>query len=103
MDSILTDIMEAIDNWLDNLTIMEERYNQIQNTQDRIQQTLLQMKYEGEVSPEIQFIANLWTEILNLLNTDNKKQLLMNILLLFETGGISRVFAYYLIVNICLL
>ena len=99
MDSILTDIVEAIDIWLDNLTVKEEKYNQIQNTQDRIQQTLLQLKYEGEVSTEIQFIANLWTDILNSLGTDtSREQLIMKILMLFESGGISRDLAYQLIV-----
>ena len=91
------DIMEAIDDWLESLTIKEEKYNEIQTTQDKIQQTLLQMKYEGELSTEVQFIGNLWIDI---LNTVNKEQLLMKILMLLEIGGISRNFAYQLIVNL---
>ena len=91
------DIMEAIDDWLESLTIKEEKYNEIQTIQDKIQQTLLQMKYEGELSTEVQFIGNLWIDI---LNTVNKEQLLMKILMLLEIGGISRNFAYQLIVNL---
>ena len=91
--------MEAIDIWLDNLTVKQERYIQIQNPQDRIRQTLLQMRYEGELSTEIQFIANLWIDILNSLSTDNKEQLLMKVLMMFETGVISRGFAYQLIID----
>ena len=60
------------------------------------------MQYEGEGSTKIQFISNLWTDILNLLNANNKEQLFIKMLLLFATGGISRDFAYHLIVNICL-
>ena len=97
MDSILTDVMTAIDDWLDNLTIKEEKYNQIQNAQDRIQQTLLQMQFEGEVSTEIEFIGNLWIDI---LNTDNPEELLMKILMLLEIGAISRDLTYQLIVKL---
>ena len=99
MGSILADIVEVIDIWLDNLTVKQERYIQIQNPQDRIRQTLLQMRYEGELSTEIQFIANLWIDILNSLSTDNKEQLLMKVLMMFETGVISRGFAYQLIID----
>ena len=101
MESILTDIVDAIDIWLENLTVKEEKYNQVQNTQDRIQQTILQMRFEGEVSAEIQNIANLWIEILNLLSSDAyKEELVMKILLLFEIGGISRSLTYQFIVNL---
>lgn len=89
--------MTAIDDWLDNLTIKEEKYNQIQNAQDRIQQTLLQMQFEGEVSTEIEFIGNLWIDI---LNTDNPEELLMKILMLLEIGAISRDLTYQLIVKL---
>ena len=100
MDSILTDVVEVIDIWLDNLTVKQEKYNQIQNPQDRIQQTLLQMQYEGEVSAEIQLIANLWIDILNLLTSESERgELVMKILLLFETTTISRDFAYQLIIT----
>ena len=100
MDSILTDVMTAIDDWLDNLRVTEEQYEQVRNTQDRIQQTLLQMQYEGGLSTEIQFIANLWTDILDSLSTDNKEQLLVKILALFECGGISRDLTYHFIVHL---
>ena len=100
MDSILTDIMQAIDDWLESLTIKEEKYNQIQNAQERIQQTLLQMQFEGEVSTEVEFIGNLWVDI---LNTESKEQLLMKILMLMEIGGISRDLTYQLILKfICM-
>ena len=89
--------MTAIDDWLESLTIKEEKYNQIQNTQERIQQTLLQIQFEGEVSTDIEFIGNLWIDI---LNTDNKEQLLMKILTLLELGVISRDLTYQLIVKL---
>ena len=89
--------MTAIDDWLESLTIKEEKYNQIQNTQERIQQTLLQIQFEGEVSTDIEFIGNLWIDI---LNTDNKEQLFMKILMLLEIGAISRVLTYQLIVKL---
>ena len=92
--------MQAIDDWLESLTIKEEKYNQIQNAQERIQQTLLQMQFEGEVSTEVEFIGNLWVDI---LNTESKEQLLMKILMLMEIGGISRDLTYQLILKfICM-
>jgi hypothetical protein len=101
MESIRTDIEEAIDIWLNELTVKEEKYHQIKNTQYKIQQTLLQIQFEGEATAEIQFIANLWIDILNLLNSESSErgELLMKFLLLFEAGAISRDLAYQLIVT----
>ena len=95
------DVEEAIDIWLNELTVKEEKYHQIKNTQYKIQQTLLQIQFEGEATAEIQFIANLWIDILNLLNSESseREELLMKFLLLFEAGSISRDLAYQLIVT----
>lgn len=95
------DVEEVIDIWLDSLTVKEEKYHQIKKTQHKIQQTLLQIQFEGEATAEIQSIANLWTDILNLLNSDSSErgELVMKLLSLFEAEAISRELAYQLIVT----
>ena len=108
MEAVSQDIVSAIDIWLEDLTDKEEGFKRINGTCEKIEHTILQMRYEGESSPEIEFIANTWTEILSLLtNTDQQntsytinendgsilrkeQKLIFKILSIFECKHISK-------------
>ena len=106
MDSILMDIVNAIDIWLDELTVQEEKYNRITSVQERIQQTITQIEYEGDTSADIskvKFIGNLWGNMLNLIairDSSSKRQLVLQTLKLLEVGEISTDFACVIIMNV---
>ena len=106
MDSILMDIVNAIDIWLDELTVQEEKYNRITPVQERIQQTITQIECEGDTSVDIskiKFIGNLWGNMLNLIairDSSSKRQLVLQTLKLLEVGEISTDFACEIIMNV---
>ena len=116
METILQDVVSAIDIWLGELTDKEEAFKQINDTCERIEQTVLQMQYEGECSPEIESIANTWTDILNLLTSDEneshtinendgsilqkEQKLILKIMVIFESQHISRQLACEMIMKL---
>ena len=109
MKSLASDIVTAVDLWLQQLTLCEETINKLVHTRQRVQQILLQMKYEGELNSEIQEIGVLWVEILSILadrraDTDviegRRKELVEKILLLLELEAMSRELAYSMITHV---
>ena len=120
MDSLLQDVVYAINIWLGELRVKkEEMYNRVKDTRERVKTVVLQMKYEGKMPPEVYFTANLWIDVLNLILTDeqdddddeagkkekdseisNRQLLLQKILHLFEIGQISREFTYEMITKL---
>ena len=119
MDSLLQDVVYAINIWLGELRVKkEEMYNRVKDTRERVKTVVLQMKYEGKMPPEVYFTANLWIDVLNLILTDeqddddeagkkekdseisNRQLLLQKILRLFEIGQISREFTYEMITKL---
>ena len=120
MDSLLQDVVYAINIWLGELRVKkEEMYNRVKDTRERVKTVVLQMKYEGKMPPEVHFTANLWIDVLNLILTDeqdddddevekkeedseisNRQLLLQKILHLFEIEQISREFTYEIITKL---
>lgn len=111
MDSIVADVVKAVDLWLEELSLREETINRLLHTRQRIQQILLQMQFEGELSSEIQQVGALWVDILILLADGRqdtatiekkKKDLVQKVLLLLELDVISRHLAFSMITRVFL-
>ena len=49
MNSIEAEINEVANFWVDNLNVKDEKYNQPQNIHEKIDRTMFQMKFEGEM------------------------------------------------------
>ena len=102
MNSIEADVNEAAHFWVDNLTVKDKKYNQSQNIHEKIERTMLQMKFEGEITTQIEFIGKLWNDVLITLQSDaSNEQFITKLLLLFEAGGISRIFLHQLLTILC--
>ena len=100
MESVLTDVMCAIDNWLEDLTVKEERYK-IADVQARIQNTVLQIQYDESIdTSKMTFVSELWIDILNLLVDEDYELLIYKVLQLFQTGEISIDFACKIITKV---
>ena len=92
MDSVGNDIATAVDAWLNEIDVLEER--KLSNLKMRIHRTISQIQYEGTHSitdmARLQYIGDLWLSILELITSgDNQKELLKKILELFDAGEIS--------------
>ena len=104
MDSTLTDALDAIDAWLDELTILEESYNRSHNTLERMDQTFVRLQHEGELTAEIDYIGTLWRSLIELLmsNVANQEMIIRNALLLFQVGAITLDFCQVIITHQCM-
>ena len=114
MDSIVTDVVQTIDIWLEDqqdekLTLRGGTINKILNTRQRIQEILLQLQFEGELSSELECVGTLWIDFLDLLtdgqdisSTEKKKKLIQKVLLLLELDLISRHLAFNMITKVFL-
>lgn len=111
MESLASDVVKAVDLWLEELILCEETINKLVHTRQRVQQILLQMRYEGELNSEIQEVGMLWIEILSILTDERKdtaviekrrKDVLQKILLLLELDAMSRDLAYNMITRLFL-
>ena len=111
MESLASDVVKAVDLWLEELILCEETINKLVHTRQRVQQILLQMRYEGELNSEIQEVGMLWIEILSILTDERKdtaviekrrKDILQKILLLLELDAMSRDLAYNMITRLFL-
>ena len=94
MDSVGNDIATAVDAWLNEIDVLEERLLKLSNLKMRIHRTISQIQYEGTHSitdmARLQYIGDLWVSILDLITSgDNQKELLRKILELFDAGEIS--------------
>ena len=103
MDSIVSDVNEAAHNWVDHLTVKEEKYTGGKNAHERIGRTLLQMKFEGEMTAQIEYIGKLWNDLLETVKSNDagKDEFITKLLLLFEAGGVSRIFVNQLLTILC--
>ena len=101
MDSIVPDVLEGIAIWLG--PFHEQNYNKLNRLCERIQQTILRMRYEGQLTLQSQHTSTLWLEIFQFL-TDNsiatKKEITWKILQLREFGEISTDVEYYMIIKL---
>ena len=105
MDTVLEDVLNAIDMWLEEIEIDE---NRVEKMRSRLSRKVLQIRLEGETSivdvGGLERVADMWTNILNLLcseKTDNTKRLLLTyVLQLFESSEISMTLTCGIIINI---
>lgn len=101
MDSIMPDIVRGIEIWLG--PFHEQNYNKLNRLCERIQQTLLMMRYEAQLTQQSQYTLTLWLEVFQFL-TDNsiatKTEITWKILLLREFGEISTDVEYYMITKL---
>lgn len=96
-EDIFQDIMFAIERWLDDISILEERMFKIQTLRERINHTIAQVEIEGTTSTidvaRLNHVGDMWMNLLDLLrgeiNPDSKRTTLICLLKLFECGEIS--------------
>ena len=105
METVLEDVLDAIDIWLNEIEIDE---NRVEKMKSRISRRVSQIRLEG-MTPivdlgRLENVADMWTSILTLLcseKTDSTKKLLLtHVLQLFESGEISMALTCGIIVNI---
>ena len=74
MDSITQDIVMAVDIWLGELNVTENKNIVLENLKRRIDRTMSQIELEGIYSilevGKLQFVAGTWTNILDLLQCE---------------------------------
>ena len=94
MESIIPDVIEVIDIWLGGFN--EQKCNKLNNLCERIQKTV-------QTTPQIQYTSSLWLDIFKFL-TDNshttKEEMVWKVLLLRESGEISRNITYKMIIKL---
>ena len=104
MMDVFQQIEKAIETWLTQISVKEERLIKYENLQHRINQTITQIEYNEEKViniARIQYVANCWISILKLIYTDEfKEDLIYNVLHLFEIGEISLLLCFSIIVLI---
>ena len=101
MDTITPDVVEGVDIWLGGLN--DEKYKKLNILCERIQQTVLKMKYEGHLTPQSQYTSTLWTEIFKFLTGNliaTRGEITWKILHLREFGEISMDLAYHMIIKL---
>ena len=97
MDSILEDVLNAIEIWLKDLQKEENQNYRLNMMKNKINRTIMQIQFEGLNSivdmGSIHFIGDIWISIIDLMqqniNDDVRKQFIIQVLKLFDCGGIS--------------
>ena len=102
---IFQDIMVAIERWLEDINILEERLLKIQTLRERIHRTISQVEIEGQTSTmdvaRLSHVGEMWVNLLELLETSgDKRTILMNLLKLFDYGEISINFVTEIILKV---
>ena len=93
--TIFEDISLAIDNWLEEISHLEERQNQLHGLQEKVYNRLKQVKENGSVSAydydRLRQIGDIWIDLINLFSTArrNKRLIVKNLLRLYDSGEIS--------------
>ncbi len=104
MDSIIPDILRALDIWLKELEGVEQRNLKLEKMRARINRTVDQIHMEGLLSiPDmgrLEYVAKLWVDVLGLLQTGDKRILITKILQLFDSGETSLVLTTEMLMNI---
>ena len=83
---IFESISEALQSWLDSLTVLEERHQIIADLNEAIYRTLSQIEREGTFSiyhfSMLENVGRIWSELLDVLSTtDVDKRLIVKYLL----------------------
>ena len=99
--TIWNDITYALNNWLQTISVLEEKQRQVTDLQDRINQTLQQIQQDGLISiydfETLNYIGRVWIDLINLLsshtiatmNKDTKRMIIQNLLQLYDAQQIS--------------
>ena len=73
MDLVFKKISLALEIWMDNLTVLEERHQIITSLQERIQQTLIQVQQEGTMTiytfETLHHISMSWMKLIELFSS----------------------------------
>ena len=93
--TIWEDITYALDDWLQKISVLEERQRQVNNLQERINRTLQQIQLEGLLPiydfERLRYIGQVWSDLISLLSSPekNKRLIVYNLLRLYESGQVS--------------
>ena len=93
--TVWEDITYALDDWLQKISVLEERQRQVNNLQERINRTLQQIQLEGMLPiydfERLRYIGQAWSDLISLLSSPEKDKRLIvyNLLRLFESGQVS--------------
>jgi len=99
--TIWNDITYALDDWLQKISVLEERQSQVTNLQDRINRTLQQIQLDGLISiydyGTLSYIGRVWIDLINLIsshttavmNKDTTRLIIHNLLQLYNAQQIS--------------
>ena len=70
--TVWEDITYALDDWLQKISVLEERQRQENNLQERINRTLQQIKLEGMLPiydfERLRYIGQAWSDLISLLS-----------------------------------
>ena len=108
MESVIDDVLYAIDLWLNELEEIERRHSKLECMKARIKRTISQVQMEGSMSlidmGRLDYIGRIWTDIIDLLVTEKtestKKLLVKKVLQLFDSGELSLSITIGMIVKI---
>ena len=71
--TVWEDITYALDDWLQKITVLEERQRQVCSLQERLNRTLLQIQLEGLVPiydfERLRYIGQVWSDLISLLSS----------------------------------
>ena len=97
--TIWNDITYALDDWLQKLTMMEERQLKVSNLQEKINRTLTQIQQDGLLSiydfGMLNYIGHVWINLLPshhttaTINNDIKRLIIQDLLKLYDAQQIS--------------
>ena len=93
--TIFEDISLAIDNWLEKISHLEERQNQLGGLQEKVYKSLKRVKENGSVSAydydRLRQIGDIWIDLINSFSTArrNKRLIVKNLLRLYDLEEIS--------------
>ena len=109
--SIWDNISNALDGWLQSISLLEERQRKVSDLRERINRKLGQVQQEGLISiydfGTLTYIGQVWVDLINLLSSctettvmdkDVKRLILENLFQLYNIQQIS----YELIMEIIL-
>ncbi len=103
MESLIPDILHALDIWLMELEGLEQRNLKLERMRARINRTVDQIHMEGMLTiPDmgrLEYVAKLWVDVLALIQVGDRRTLVTKILQLFDSGEISLVLTTEMIMN----
>ena len=99
--TIWNDITYALDDWLQKISVLEDRQLQVTNLQDRINRMLQQIQQDGLISiydfGTLNHIGRMWIDLINLISShttaimdkNTKRLIIQKLLQLYSMQQIS--------------